>query len=214
MNARPVARRAGGQRGFTLLELLIASVIFVLISLAVGAVYISAVRGIEQASTQGFVQRQGTRIQEVLADHLSSAVALYGGSCGPVGTSASFIFQKTVTSRLHPCTFCCLYEFQDTALGDVSPQLYLCSITSLTTTTCASGTAANLLAGTPEGRNLRVSGTAFTQVFQIGSSASIVVSPAVNIRFELRDTTFSNPTGVCRDQTPCWQFQLTATVRN
>ena len=214
MNARTSARRAGDQRGFTLLELLIASIIFVLISLAVGAVYVSAVRGIEQASTQSFLQRQGTRVQEVLADHLSSAIALYGGSCGAVGAPASYIFQKTVTSRLHPCTFCCIYELQDTALGDVSPQIYLCSIASLVSTTCTAGTQVNLLAGTPEGRNLRVSGTTFTPVFQVGSSASIVVSPAVNIRFELRDGVYSNPAGVCREQPLCWQFQLTATVRN
>ena len=213
MNAETAPHRVRRARGFTLMELLLASLIFVVMIVAVGSVYISTVRGLEQASTQSFVQRAGTRVQEALADHLSSATAFNGGTCGPVGATASYIFQKSVVTRLHPCTFCCLYQFQDSANSDAFPQLYLCSITSLSSTACLTNTSNNLLGGSPEGRNLRISALTFTPVLLVGS-ANIAVAPALRVTFELRDGVFSAPSVTCVDQPPCWQFQLTATARN
>ena len=182
-------------RGFTLLELLVASVLFLVVALAVGTFYIATVKGFERGSAQAYVQRVGSQVESELVRHLSGAVAFHSGrifggssvgpSCGPSGAE-SFIFERpllsgAITTVLHPCRYCCVYQaiegtFPGHPVVDVFPQLYLCTIPDITSSSpiaCSPNTEIRqLTAGPPRdrdtgGRQVAIQNATFTRVVSL-----------------------------------------------
>lgn len=194
-------------RGFTLLELLIAAVVFVIVSLAVGTFYIATIRALEDTTAQAFVQRQGSRVQDYVSDHLFAAVEVQGSGCQPAGMtpSASLVFQKLLTTRLHPCRFCCLYQVRDTELGDEFPQLYLCSLgtgtpVTLGASTDCTGNRQNLLQGAGDVVALRACDASTAgcagfpgPTFSLATSVIQPVAPGVVVTFALTDGKMPRP---------------------
>jgi prepilin-type N-terminal cleavage/methylation domain-containing protein len=183
-------------RGFTLLELVIASVIFAIVGVAFGTFYLATVKGFERGSAQGFVQRVGSQVESELGRHLTRAVAFHatwvtgqttGSPCGNSGASASLLFERpdlsgAVTTVLHPCRYCCVYQVRETGIfaghttADAFPQLYICTVTGTTgSQPCTSGTQRQLTAGAPRSLDTGVTGivavesTTFVRVTSICS---------------------------------------------
>jgi prepilin-type N-terminal cleavage/methylation domain-containing protein len=214
--------RAGG---FTLLELLIASVIFVVVGIAVGTFYLATVRGFERGSAQAYVQRVGSQVESELVRHLTRAVAFHstwitgdsGSPCGNAAASASLLFERPslsgmVTTVLHPCRFCCVYQVRETAtfaghpVADTFPQFYVCEVAS-TGGNCipltAPGVAGQesrqqLTAGAPRSLDtgvagiVAVDGTTFTRVTSICNIAPFDPCGSSNTALNCNTETGSN----------------------
>ncbi len=148
------------QRGVTLLELLIwASVVFFAL-LGIGSFYVAMVRSLNQGSDQAFLQRQGTLLQEELAQQILSAVGVPPGTCGPAGATSSLRVDRGGGD------FRCFYQETN--------RLFECQFTS-SSTACVAGTQRNLLLG------------ALTALRAYDVTFTPVGSESVAISFELRD---------------------------
>jgi hypothetical protein len=77
------------QRGATLIEVLISSLVGSMILLGIGSFYVSMLISYNQGSAQVSVQRQGTLIQEHLARQILPAISVPPWGCGPEGVPAS-----------------------------------------------------------------------------------------------------------------------------
>lgn len=220
------------QRGVTLVELLLSLVIFLIVVTAMGSLYVSTQKAFDYGSAQAFVQQQGTLVQEEVARRLLPAVEMTPTTCGPGGASPTMQFRLTsdeatrqynINTSLPWSRFRCLYQLQDSSMGDTFPKLYVCRLgddqsvtnpTGPTSTACSSGTKDNLLVqathvtGTRLGAQLRVSSTTFTPVSAVGTYT--MTSQSMDIRFDLTDgTLFNTQTG----QTGL-RFGFNVTVRN
>jgi len=171
------ARRAGG---FALAELLVTGVIFAIIALGLGTLYLSSTHAVDEGSAAVFIQRQGTQIQEELARHIQRAAILQvdppGAAqslCHPasgVNLSAgkSILYQRsvgTVGSPTDPSAseFWCVYEYKRPA--DSYAQLWRCAVPGLTPPQTCSSAPENLVASAlrgSQGAPLSVSGSCFT----------------------------------------------------
>ena len=218
-----------GQRGATLLELLVASLVFALVAIAMGSLYASTQRSMDVGSAQAFVQQQGTLIQEELSRQIISARQLLVGTsgrvCGPSGVAAaqSLQFQRAIDD-----TVWCI--FQNEYSGEPS-FLHICSLASFgTVADCQSGTRRPLLMGYeaanqfkgahPSAGKLGVemagsSGAAALQPVQLRIVSTAFSSPvsagSVDIRFEVSDCTLFESLGGC---TAGLRFGSTVTLRN
>ena len=183
------------QRGVTLIELMVAIVIFTFVGLGFGILYRSSVRAFDSGTRQAFVQRQGTLLVDDLKRRLTPAAALLVDSCGPNTVDGqSMMFQRTDNGSSDDegnvtDTYWCLYQFRSAA--DASAQLYLCQISDFDKPAPCLDRPRNLATLTA----IRVSNTQFT----MGVKAT-----TADIRFEITDGTLASP----------MRFGLTATARN
>jgi len=128
------------ERGMTLVELMVAAVIFMFVAAGFGSLYLSSMRAIDRGSAQVFVQQQGTLIQEEISRQLRPAVALAaassGNTCAGVAAPQAMAFQITPAAAARDyfagvttSPFRCIYQKAETiVVTDPFPQLYLCAI--------------------------------------------------------------------------------------
>jgi type II secretory pathway pseudopilin PulG len=237
---RKVAMEAArGERGVTMVELLVAALIFAIVGIAMGSLYASTQRSMDVGSAQAFVQQQGTLIQEELARQIGPARQLLVGSggrvCGPTGVAAgqSLQFQRAVDD-----TVWCV--FQNQYSGEPS-LLHICRLAVFgTVADCQSGTRRAILMGyaasggfqgahVTAGKlgvemaastgaplaptTLRVLNTCFVGDTVPGCCSGCPAAQAysVDIRFEVSDCTQVESAGGC---TAGLRFGSTVTLRN
>jgi prepilin-type N-terminal cleavage/methylation domain-containing protein len=174
-------------RGFVLLELLVSAVIFAIVALGMGGMYLMSTRAMEEGSTMAYLQRQGTQVEEELARHMQRATALQvdppgatASQCHPasgvnLSPGKSVLYQRTVgtstsTASPPPAAFWpssheywCVYEYQRPA--DTYPQLWRCQVSGLAAPQTCSTTPENLLRGALRafrGLPIAASGSCFT----------------------------------------------------
>ncbi len=221
----------GDSRGFTLAELLVTLMIFTIIGLGLGSLYLSSTRAMDEGSTMVYVQRQGTQIQEELARHIQRATVLEvdppGATqslCGPSGAvlspGKSIIYQRTVGTTAIPTSpttdeFWCVYEYKETT--DPYAQLWRCQVSDLTPPKTCTTTPENLVASAlreSPGLPIGVSGTCFTPAGTtcpppaptcIGCPMSVDVTFALDVK---RSPTAGSLVGGPR------QFGFNITIRN
>jgi hypothetical protein len=154
----------GDDRGMTLLEILVAGMIFLVVTLGLSSLYLFTTQSFESVSADAMLQREATLVQEEIARQLRGAVAVHAASsgavCGGADGPRALAFQITESaSQREPVTprsrFRCLFEGVDPdapADGRIS-QLHLCnlqdagSLAGAIGTPCVAGTRRNLLAG-------------------------------------------------------------------
>jgi hypothetical protein len=149
-----VHQQPGNAPGLTLIELLVAAVIFLTVLLAMGSVYLFARRGFEYATTETFLQRQGTLLTEVLTDHILRASALQVADCHassatiPSGHSIMYRRSVAIAGGLSDLSdeFWCIYRHQ--AAGG-APSLWRCPIAALSAGQTCTQNPQDLLIGIP-----------------------------------------------------------------
>ena len=189
-------------RGFGMAELLIAMTIFVVVMAALTSVYISTKQAFDLSSSQAYVQRQGTLIQERITRLAQNAVAAQVVDCGPnipTGGTALMLLDANGTVR-------CIY--QSTTSADTNGDMILCELSTFASgTDCTRGTSENMLTlmrsevATRLGAALRVRNLTFTPVNCVNPGGSCspnavgrsVLSPLFDVRFDLTDGTIPNP---------------------
>lgn len=125
------------QRGFTLAEVLVASLVGAVVLLGMGSFYISMVNAYKQGNDQAFLQRQATLIQDELARKILPAFQVASGPCGGGTTTTDSLLVTLPDNK-----FLCFYQQAD--------QMFECDVANPTATTiCVPGTARNLLTGSP-----------------------------------------------------------------
>ena len=174
--------------GIALIEVLVAAIIFVFVTLAFGSLYLSlsGKRGFDLTNAETFLQSQGTSIEEALMRHILRASALQVAACGSATITAgqSIIYQRQVqnpsTGVLQSESWCI---YQDQRTGDPYPLLWRCQVPGLTPPqTCTANPGSSLLAGAPvlPGLALAVSNTTFAAAPVVGA-----IVTTVDIRFDL-----------------------------
>ena len=151
-------------RGFTLVEVLLASVAGAIVLLGIGSFYLSMVNSYKRGNDQAFLQRQATMIQEELSRKILPAYQVTSGPCGGGATTTD-----SLRVTLPDNKFLCFYQQAD--------QMFECdTVTPLSPYPCVQGTQRNLLTGSPT--SLRASGVVFQR--EAGGSS-------VAITFQLQD---------------------------
>jgi type II secretory pathway pseudopilin PulG len=165
--------------GFTLAELLVTTLMFAVIGLGLGTIYLSSTQSMDEGSTMVYLQRQGTQIQEELARHIQRATVLevdaYGATqslCQPaagvnLSRGKSIIYQRTVGTTGSPASpgsdeYWCVYEYKQPT--DPYPQIWRCQVSGLTPPQVCSTTPENLIGNALRGFNglpIGVSATCF-----------------------------------------------------
>ncbi len=203
MMARGVFGLLRGRRGFSMLELLLAAGIFMIVAAALTGVFVSTQQAFDRGSSQAYVQRQATLLQERIARLVQNAVAVQVVDCGPNGSTngtALLLLDANGTGR-------CIY--QSTTSADTNGDLMLCQLPAgvfAVGTACSGGTENMLTLMQSEvaarlGAQLQVRNTTFTRVdcVQPGGSCSpnavgrSVLSPTVDVVFDLTDGSIYNP---------------------
>ena len=152
------------QRGFTLMEVLLAALIGAVVLLGIGSFYISMVNAYKQGNDQAFLQRQATLIQDELARKILPAYQVASGPCGGGTTTTDSLLVTLPDNK-----FLCFYQQAE--------QMVECDVANPSATTiCVPGTVRNLLGGSPT--PLRASGLVFQR--EAGGSS-------VAITFQLQD---------------------------
>ena len=152
------------QRGFTLAEVLVASLVGAVVLLGIGSFYISVVNSYKRGNDQAFIQRQATLIQEGLARKILPAYQVATGPCGGGATTTDSLLVTLPDNK-----FLCFYQQAE--------QMFECDVANPTANTnCVPGTVRNLLGGSPT--PLRASGLGFQR--EAGGSS-------VAITFQLQD---------------------------
>ena len=72
----------GNARGFSMVEMLITSLISVIVVSAAGSLYLTSKKAFDYGSSQAYVQRQGTLIQEQIARWAKNSVTVQRVLCG------------------------------------------------------------------------------------------------------------------------------------
>ncbi len=158
-------------RGFTLPELVVTMLIFAVVGLGLGTLYLSSTQAMDEGSTMVYLQRQATQIQDELARHIQRATYLgvdaYGATqslCHPasgvnLSRGKSLIYWRTVGTTGSPTSptsdeYWCVYEYKRTT--DPYAQLWRCRVlgtdptASPSQTTCTT-TPENLIASALRG---------------------------------------------------------------
>ena len=201
-------RALGDARGFTMVEFLISAVISVIVLIAIGSLYVTARQAFDLSTSQAYVQRQGTLIQEQIALWAKNAVGVQAVLCGGNTTAQrSLAIQLANPKPDGTIQMLCVYQNPEAANTDAD--LFVCQVASWTGG-CTSGTIYNMLnvmrseVATRLGAPLRVRNTTFTRVTCIatdpdscgsgvGTIGQSVTTPLVNVSFDLTDNTIPNP---------------------
>lgn len=206
MSLRRRGRRAlGNARGISLVEILIASFIFVFVLSALGSLYLTSRKAFDYGASQAYVQRQGTLLQEQIARWAKYSVGVQVVQCGGNTTAGRSLAVESANGTIR-----CIHQNPEAA--DTDADLFVCQVASWTGG-CTGGTNYNMLnvmrseVATGLGAPLRVRNTSFTRVTCIdhpnppllcgtdgsGDIALSVTSPLVDVRFDLTDNTIPNP---------------------
>ncbi len=195
MSARSLlARCLRDTRGFTMVEMLIAAVVFVFVASAVGALYLSTRQGFNYSSAEAFAQRQGTLVQQRLTRELQSATSIQVAKCaeaspGTMPANTSIIYGLSFPGRTGNQTeYWCIYQFQRASFSPFS-QLWRCPLANASASqTCTGGAAnaENLMPPVPDsvaGERLEVLNSNFAFTASCGGSPCL--STSVNLRFDV-----------------------------
>jgi prepilin-type N-terminal cleavage/methylation domain-containing protein len=186
-------------RGFTIVELLVVSMVFLLIAFGAASLYLSARRGLDYSSAEAFLQRQGTLIEERLTEELKSATSVQVTKCreiSPASTpvmpaNTSIVYSRYYPGRATPTEYWCIYEYQRSSASPFA-QLWRCPLASLSADTCTGGTAnaENLLPSVPSsagGQRVEITKTTFcpTGVAPCAATGVTPAARAVDVWFEM-----------------------------
>jgi len=190
-------RALGDARGFTMVEFLIAVVISVIVLIAIGSLYVTARQAFDLSTSQAYVQRQGTLIQEQIARWAKNSVGVQAVLCGGNTTTGRSLAIAEANGTMR-----CVYQNPEAANTDAD--LFVCQVASWTDG-CTGGTTYNMLnvmgseVATRLGAPLRVRNTTFTRVTCIdpgscgsGAVGLSVTTPLVSVSFDLTDNTIPN----------------------
>ena len=179
----------------SLLEVMVTSVITVFILSAAGSLYLSSKQAFDYGTSQAYVQRQGTMIQEQISRWAKSSATVQRVQCGGNGTDGRSLAIGDANGTIR-----CIYQSPETA--DTDADLFVCVVANWTSG-CNGGTSYNMLNVTPSQVNvgaLRVRNTTFTTVTCIdpgpcgsGAVALSTTNPLINVSFDLTDNTIPNP---------------------
>ena len=213
MTLRAANRLWRDARGFTLLEAVVTSMVFLIIMLAMMTLYTSSEQAYQYGTSQAYLQRVGTLIQERIQRELAGSVALQTVDCGPNSTTNLSVMYVTpgaggsgagVSQKVY-----CIW--QETISTPPGPQLFRCQLSNFGVgDSCQGGTTENLLTltqsqiSTQLNAPLRVANTQFMRVACLPASSGTcgdpgrqVVSPLVDVRFDLTDgVNFSPQAGI------------------
>ena len=149
-------------RGFSLVEILIASLISVIVVSAAGALYLTSQKAFDYGTSQAYVQRQGTLIQEQIARWAKNSVAVQQVLCGGNATAGRSLAIQDANGTIR-----CIYQGPEA--DDTDADLFVCQVASWNAA-CTGGTNYNMLNLMPSevsvrlGAPLRVRNTTFTAV--------------------------------------------------
>ena len=193
-------RALGDARGFSIVEMLIASFISVIVLSAAGSLYLSSKKAFDYGSSQAYVQRQGTLIQEQIARWAKNSVTVQRVLCGGNATAGRSLAIQDANGTIR-----CIYQGPEAV--DTDADLFVCQVASWNAA-CTGGTNYNMLNLMPSevsvglGAPLRVRNTTFTAVTCIdpgpcgtGAVALSVTSSLVGVSFDLTDNAIPNPQG-------------------
>ncbi len=178
-----------------MLEILITAFIFVFILSAVGSLYLTSKKAFDYGTSQAYVQRQGTLIQEQTARWAKNSVTVQRVLCGGNVTPGRSLAIEDANGTIR-----CIYQSPEAA--DTDADLFVCQVANWNAA-CTGGTNYNMLNLTPSEVSvgpLRVRNTTFTNVSCIdpgpcgtGAIALSVTTQLMNISFDLTDTRIPNP---------------------
>ena len=187
------------QRGFTMIEAIVAAAIFVLVAIGAGSLYVSARQGFEYSSTESYLQRQGTLIEERITRELKSATSVQVSKCREISPASapvmadnkSVVYSLFYPGRATPTEYWCLYEYQRPAYSPFA-QLWRCPLPDASSDTCTGGAsnAENLAPDTVRsfgGQRLEITNSVFC-ASGVAPCDAVNVAPAartVDIRFEM-----------------------------
>jgi len=183
----------------SLIEILLAAMIFVMIAGAFGSLYLTGKQAFDLGTSQAYVSRQGTLLQEQIAAWAKNATAVQAVLCGGNGTAGRSLAIEDANGTLR-----CIYQSPGAANTDAD--FFVCKVASWNAG-CTGGTTYNMLNLLPSevsvrlGAPLRVRNTTFTRVTCVGPGGSCgsnalgrsVTSPLIDVRFDLTDNTIPNP---------------------
>jgi len=185
-------------RGFSLVEMLIASFVSAIVLSAAGSLYLTSKRAFDYGSSQAYVQRQGTLIQEQIARWAKNSATVQRVLCGGNTTAGRSLAIQDANGTIR-----CIYQSPET--DDTDADLFVCQVANWNAG-CTAGTNYNMLTlmssevSAGLGAPLRVRNTTFTAVTCIdpgpcgtGAVALSVTSSLVGVSFDLTDNTIPNP---------------------
>lgn len=202
MRVRPALGTLRGCGGFSIPELLLALSIFIFVIAALTSLYVSTKDAFDLGSSQAYVQRQGTLIQERISRLAQNAVAMQVMDCGPNGTTAG---TSVVLLDANGAVWCI---YQSVTAADTNADLRLCQVASFTSPigACTASDQSMLDLMQSEvaqrlGAVLRVRNLTFTTVTCVqpgGPCAPTDVgrmarTPLIDVTFELTDGRGYNP---------------------
>lgn len=214
MSGRSPARRVADTRGFGLVEALVATMIFAVVALGIGSLYLATARQFATASAETSLQRGGTLIQEELTRHLlrASALQVQTGTvplCQPsagvtLPPNEALLYQRfvqVVDGGPLVAEFWCVFRHQE--------RLRRCPVPGLLPPQTCTGTPADLLHGAQlaPGEEVVVTGARFEYAAVPGATAT-TMDLGFDLDLRRPGTTVSLLGG------PPRRFSLNVTIRN
>ncbi len=183
----------------SLIEILLAAMIFVMVAGAFGSLYVSGKQAFDLSTSQAYVQRQGTLIQEQITLWAKQSVGMQVVQCGANTTPGRSLAIEDANGGIR-----CIFQSPEAA--DTDANLLTCLIPTWTAG-CDGGGNYNMLAVVASevsarlGATLRVRNATFTPVTCVDPGGSCgsnfvgrsVTSPLVDVRFDLTDNTIPSP---------------------
>jgi hypothetical protein len=183
----------------SLVEILAAAIIFVMVAGAFGSLYVTSRQAFDLGTSQAYVSRQGTLLQQQIAIWAKNSMTVQDVLCGGNGTANRSLAIEDANGTIR-----CVYQSPETA--DTDADLFVCQVASWNAG-CTGGTSYNMLnvarseVSVRLGAPLRVRNATFTRVTCVDPGGSCgsnnigrsVTSPLVDVSFDLTDNTIPNP---------------------